>query len=120
MAPDWQAAMTNTGSFDAQTEADLAMSRMLKQIVVPIVDDPDAVVVQAVRSGDDEVTFVVQIAPEDITWFSGGMARTAESLRVIVKAAGLKAKRRFLLVFETNDLQGHDSCEGGELSPSGQ
>jgi hypothetical protein len=34
--------MANAGGFDAQTEAGLAMSHMLKQIVVPIVDDPDS------------------------------------------------------------------------------
>lgn len=78
--------------------------------------------VQAVRSGD-EVTFVVQIAPGDIAWFSGRMARTAESPRVIVKAAGLKAKHRFDLAFDTRSSQALASqgrATGEEFSPSRQ
>jgi len=107
--------MTDIEDLDARTRADLAMTEMLKQIVAPIVDDPLAVAVQAVRDGDD-VTFVVQMAEADLGWFSGPMARTGESLRVIVKAAGLRAKRRFFLAFETIEPAGGDDF--GDLSRS--
>ncbi len=87
------------------------MKDMLKRIVAPIVDHPLAVAVHAVRDGDD-VTFVVQLAEADLVWFSGSMTRTGDSLRVIVTAAGLRARRRFFLAFETIDAAGRDDFSG--------
>jgi uncharacterized protein len=62
---------------------------VLDYVVKGIVDDPDAVIVEADdESEGDEVTFRLHVAPTDMGRVIGRRGRTAQAIRRIVRAAG--------------------------------
>jgi uncharacterized protein len=72
------------------------MQALMTEIVRALVDDPDAVVVQAIP--DNDVTLLrLYVAPSDIGKVIGKQGRTARSLRTILGAASMKFKHRFAL-----------------------
>ena len=62
---------------------------VLKHIVTSIVDDPDAVQVDAVRSRG-RVRLDVRVGPGDLGRVIGRRGRTAQSIRAVVRAAGTR------------------------------
>jgi len=62
----------------------------LKQILIDIaravVDDPDSVVVLATEEGDD-VTLVLNVAPDDMGKVIGKHGRIARAIRMVLKSA---------------------------------
>jgi uncharacterized protein len=71
---------------------------MLTRLICPLVDHPDRVRVFEVGNGED-IEFVVELESVDLGRFGGENARTAQSLRVIVRAIGTKDQRAFSLSF---------------------
>lgn len=63
---------------------------MLTNLILEIVDHPDSVSIRPVYDGDQTV-FLIRVAASDLVRVCGPGGRTAESLRIIVKASGIKA-----------------------------
>lgn len=62
---------------------------VLRHIVTSIVDDPDAVEVDAVESRG-RVRLDVRVGPGDLGRVIGRRGRTAQSIRTVVRAAGTR------------------------------
>jgi predicted RNA-binding protein YlqC (UPF0109 family) len=83
----------------AVPDSNLAVSEMqslMTEITRALVDDADAVRVEALT--DHEATVLrLHVAPSDIGKVIGKQGRTARSLRTILGAASMKLQRRFSL-----------------------
>jgi len=90
--------MTALYGCDAQTDTESTVASMLTELICSLVDCPDRVRVSGVGSGED-TEFVVELESVDLGKFCGENARTAQSLRVIVRAIGTKDHRDFSLSF---------------------
>ena len=72
------------------------MQVLMTEIVRALVDDPAAVLVEAIP--DNDVTVLrLRVAPSDIGKVIGKQGRTARSLRTILGAASMKYRHRFAL-----------------------
>jgi predicted RNA-binding protein YlqC (UPF0109 family) len=72
------------------------MAELLEFIARRLVDDPDAVRVET-EEREDAVIYRLHVAPDDVGKVIGRQGRLARALRSIVRAAGARADRRFLL-----------------------
>jgi hypothetical protein len=72
------------------------MAELLEWIARRLVDDPDAVRVET-EEREDAVVFHLHVAPDDVGKVIGRQGRLARALRSIVRAAGARADRRYLL-----------------------
>jgi hypothetical protein len=72
------------------------MAELLEWIARRLVDDPDAVRVET-EEREDAVVFHLHVAPDDVGKVIGRRGRLARALRSLVRAAGARADRRFLL-----------------------
>ena len=73
-----------------------AMKELVELIAKALVNEPAAVVVKETVS-DGASVLELRVAPGDLGKVIGKQGRTARSLRTIVAAAGLKARRRVVL-----------------------
>jgi len=94
--------LTNIEDGNARAQQDFDLIEMLRNVIALLVDWPECLNIRETRRGED-VTFVIQLALPDLNHFQGAHERTGESLRVVVKAAGMRLKRRILLEFEAVD-----------------
>jgi hypothetical protein len=83
------------------------MQTLVREIAQALVDDVDAVQVEATMDQDTAVLRLM-VAPADVGKVIGKQGRTARSLRTILGAASMKYHRRFAL----------DIIEAGEHSNS--
>jgi predicted RNA-binding protein YlqC (UPF0109 family) len=82
------------------------MQTLMTEITRALVDDADAVRVEAIT--EQEATVLrLHVAPGDIGKVIGKQGRTARSLRTILGAASMKLQRRFSL----------DIVEAGRIHP---
>ena len=72
------------------------MRELVEFIAKALVNEPDAVVVNEVTD-DNESVLELKVAPGDLGKVIGRQGRTARSLRTIVSAAGMKARKRIVL-----------------------
>jgi uncharacterized protein len=72
------------------------MADLLEWIARRLVDEPDAVRVET-EEREDAVVFHLPVAPDDVGKVIGRQGRLARALRSLVRAAGARADRRFLL-----------------------
>ncbi|MBA2741443.1 MAG: KH domain-containing protein [Actinobacteria bacterium] len=72
------------------------MAELLEWIARRLVDEPDAVRVET-EEREDAVVFRLHVAPDDVGKVIGRQGRLARALRSIVRAAGARADRRFVL-----------------------
>jgi hypothetical protein len=72
------------------------MAELLEWIARRLVDEPDAVRVET-EEREDAVVFHLYVAPDDVGKVIGRQGRLARALRSIVRAAGARADRRYLL-----------------------
>ncbi len=72
------------------------ISALVREIAQALVDDPDAVRVEAVMDQDTAV-LRLEVSPSDVGKVIGKQGRTARSLRTILGAASMKHHRRFAL-----------------------
>jgi len=72
------------------------VAELLEWIARRLVDEPDAVRVE-VEEREDAVVFHLHVAPDDVGKVIGRRGRLARALRSLVRAAGARADRRFLL-----------------------
>jgi predicted RNA-binding protein YlqC (UPF0109 family) len=72
------------------------MRETIEMIVKALVDDDEAVDVREIeRNGNTLIE--IRVASEDMGKIIGKQGRTIRSLRSIVRAVGIKKKRRFML-----------------------
>jgi predicted RNA-binding protein YlqC (UPF0109 family) len=72
------------------------MRELVELIAKALVNEPAAVVVNEVAD-DNQSVLELKVAPEDLGKVIGRQGRTARSLRTIVSAAGMKARKRIVL-----------------------
>ena len=72
------------------------MAELLEWLARQLVDDPDAVRVET-EEREDAVVFHLHVASDDVGKVIGRQGRIARALRSVVRAAGARADRRFLL-----------------------
>lgn len=85
---------------------------LVSEIAQALVDDPDAVRVEAIIEQDTAV-LRLEVAPADVGKVIGKQGRTARSLRTILGAASMKHRRRFALdIVEADERpEGDDEVE---------
>jgi hypothetical protein len=91
------------------------MQTLMTEITRALVDDTDAVRVEAIT--EQEATVLrLHVAPADIGKVIGKQGRTARSLRTILGAASMKLQRRFSLdiVEAGRDHHSHDNHHHAE------
>lgn len=69
------------------------MRELVEYMVKALVDDPDAVRVNAVE-GENATVYEVTVAPADLGKVIGRQGRIANALRSVVKAAAMKSNAR--------------------------
>lgn len=72
------------------------MKELVELIIKSLVDDPENVKVSQLE-GEQSSIIEVKVAQEDIGKIIGKRGRTAQAIRVILGAAGMKLKKRFNL-----------------------
>jgi uncharacterized protein len=72
------------------------LAELLEWIARRLVDEPDSVRVET-EEREDAVVFHLHVAPDDVGKVIGRQGRIARALRSLVRAAGARADRRFLL-----------------------
>lgn len=72
------------------------MKELVELIARALVNEPSAVVVSEI-DGENGSVVRLTVAPGDLGKVIGRQGRTARSLRTIVAAAGVKARRRIVL-----------------------
>jgi uncharacterized protein len=69
---------------------------LVEAIAKALVDNPDQVQVRAVE-GEQVTVLELRVDPSDLGKVIGRQGRTAKSIRTILGAAGMKAKKRLTL-----------------------
>jgi uncharacterized protein len=72
------------------------MKALLEAIAKALVDNPDHVQVHAVE-GQQVIVFELRVHPSDVGHVIGRQGRTAEAIRTILAAAGIKMRKRVRL-----------------------
>lgn len=75
---------------------DGSVKDVIEAIVKALVDYPDEVVVNEI-DGDATVVLELRVAQQDLGKVIGKQGRTARAMRTILRAAGMKLKKRFVL-----------------------
>jgi uncharacterized protein len=72
------------------------MQELVTEIAKALVDDPSAVVVEAVER-DESTVLRLRVAPGDVGKVIGKQGRTARSMRTILGAVSMKHHHRYTL-----------------------
>jgi len=72
------------------------MKELIEAIAKALVDNPDQVQVRAIE-GEHVTVFELRTHPSDLGKVIGRQGRTAEAIRTILGAAGMKQRKRFAL-----------------------
>ena len=72
------------------------MKELVESIAKSLVDNPDRVQVTQIE-GEQSTILELKVAPEDLGKIIGKQGRNVQAVRVILGAAGMKLKKRFVL-----------------------
>jgi predicted RNA-binding protein YlqC (UPF0109 family) len=72
------------------------MAELVEYLARRLVDDPDAVRVET-EEADDALVLRLHVAPDDVGKVIGRQGRVARALRTVVRAGGVRERRRVLL-----------------------
>ncbi len=72
------------------------MKELVELIAKSLVDNPDKVQVSQL-DGEQSSIIELKVAPEDVGKVIGKQGRNVQAVRVILGAAGMKLKKRFIL-----------------------
>ena len=72
------------------------MKELVEAIAKALVDNPDQVQVRAIE-GERVTVFELRVHPSDLGKVIGRQGRIAESIRIILGAAGMKLRKRVML-----------------------
>ena len=92
----------------AVTDAAPNMQALMTEIAKALVDEPEAVQVEAIKEGDSTL-LRLRVAPGDIGKVIGKQGRTARSPRTILGAASMKLQHRFGLDIVESDVEDQDA-----------
>jgi predicted RNA-binding protein YlqC (UPF0109 family) len=70
------------------------VKELIELIAKSLVDNPDNVEVSQLE-GEQSSIIELKVAPQDIGKVIGKQGRTAQAIRIILGAAGMKLKKRF-------------------------
>ncbi|HZV75050.1 MAG TPA: KH domain-containing protein [Conexibacter sp.] len=73
------------------------MKELLEYLVSELVDEPDAVKVEEFEEDDGTLVLELTVGDDDYGKVIGRGGRTANALRLVVKAAAVKEDRRVLV-----------------------
>ncbi|HSB08323.1 MAG TPA: KH domain-containing protein [Blastocatellia bacterium] len=75
---------------------DGSLKEVVETVAKALVDNPDEVTVTEI---DGEATTVLElrVAPQDLGKVIGKQGRTARAIRTLLRAAGMKLRKRFVL-----------------------
>ena len=75
---------------------DGSIKEVVETVARALVDNPDEVTVTEI---DGEATTVIElrVAPQDLGKVIGKQGRTARAIRTLLRAAGMKLRKRFVL-----------------------
>ena len=73
------------------------MKELLEYLARALVDDPDAVEVEQFEEDDGTVVLELAVGEDDYGKVIGRGGRTAQALRLLVKAAAVRENRRVLV-----------------------
>ena len=81
------------------------VDELVREIARALVDEPNAVAVEAVNRGENTV-LNLRVAPQDVGKVIGKQGRTARSVRTILGAVGMKLRHRYTLDILEEDDEG--------------
>jgi uncharacterized protein len=82
------------------------MQELVAEIARALVDEPGAVVVEAVDR-EESTVLRLRVAPTDVGKVIGKQGRTARSMRTILGAVSMKLHHRYTLDILEEDKQSH-------------
>jgi predicted RNA-binding protein YlqC (UPF0109 family) len=86
------------------------MQELVTEIAKALVDDPTAVIVEAVER-DESTVLRLRVAPGDVGKVIGKQGRTARSMRTILGAVSMKHHHRYTLDILEEHQEKHASGE---------
>ena len=72
------------------------MKELIEMIAKALVDNPEQVAVTEVE-GEQTIVFELRVAQSDLGKVIGKQGRTAHAIRMLLGAAGMKLRKRFVL-----------------------
>jgi predicted RNA-binding protein YlqC (UPF0109 family) len=72
------------------------MKELVEAIAKALVDNPDEVQVRAIE-GEQVTMLELRVHPSDVGKVIGRQGRTVQAIRTILKAVGMKLRKRFTL-----------------------
>ncbi len=72
------------------------MKKLVESIAKSLVDNPDKVQVSQLE-GEQSSIIELKVAPEDVGKIIGKQGRNVQAIRIILGAAGMKLKKRYIL-----------------------
>lgn len=75
--------------------SDGSLKEVVETIAKALVDHPDEVAV--VEVGGEATVLELRVAPQDLGKVIGKQGRTARAIRTLLRAVGMKSRRRFVL-----------------------
>ena len=75
---------------------DGSLKEVVETVARALVDNPDEVTVTEI-DGDSATVLELRVAPQDLGKVIGKQGRTARAIRTLLRAAGMKSRKRFVL-----------------------
>ncbi|MEK6289721.1 MAG: KH domain-containing protein [Acidobacteriota bacterium] len=75
---------------------DSSLKEVVESIAKILVDYPDDVAVREI-DGETATVLELRVAPQDLGKVIGKQGRTARAMRTLLRAAGMKLRKRFVL-----------------------
>lgn len=75
---------------------DSSLKQVVETIAKALVDNPDEVAVTVVDA-EAAIVLELRVAPQDLGKVIGKQGRTARAMRTLLRAAGMKLRKRFVL-----------------------
>ena len=77
--------------------------QIVRSIIEPLVDQPEALLIREMDDGSDNITIVIVANNDDTARLIGRKGVVAEALREVMSIAGKQDQRRINLKFESCD-----------------
>ncbi len=75
---------------------DGSLREVIEAVAKALVDNPDEVSVSEI-DGEATIVLELRVSPQDLGKVIGKQGRTARAMRTILRGAGMKLKKRFVL-----------------------
>jgi predicted RNA-binding protein YlqC (UPF0109 family) len=80
----------------ARLKREVTVKKLVELIAKSLVDNPDKVQVSQLE-GEQSSIIELKVAPEDVGKIIGKQGRNVQAVRIILSAAGMKLKKRYIL-----------------------